>query len=504
MEHGFPSPAIHDEFSYLLAGETYAEGRLTNPSPPVPESFQSFHMLVEPSYMSKYLPGVGLQLAVGFLLGHPIIGVWLTVGLIVLASYGMLLRPVGPRVALLAGVYCLVQYGLASYFGFSYWGGSLSLLAGVLVFGAALRLEERPDVWASIAYGMGASLMLWTRPVEGGLFCLVITLYLLIRMFSAEPKSAVLRVLRTFWPGGLVLFGAVMFLLVSNQAVTGDAGRFGYEIYTERFGTMNLFTWDGRKEISDDLPEVFQQTSLAHRTQRPYSISELLQTGGPELFRWFTRIVHPLWLIPVAFFLFGGTKKYRRWLVPIWILLLLRVGFTLAFHSSHHLHYTAAWAAPMIFAGSVGLWDLFQRWKESENRFGAIAFVSVFVAVLGLQVLYFFHFSWGNSPFPVRTFIEQRAEVKSRLILDPAEALARDLVFVQYRSSHSPTFEWVYNGPNLNEQEIIWARYLDDQKADQLSEAFPERRLWLLEVGSLREPYSLERYSPDEPADVGE
>src|SRR5688500_11208538 len=54
---GIPEPMIHDERSYVLGADTLAAGRLTNPSPARPEFFEAPHVLVTPTYQSKYPPG---------------------------------------------------------------------------------------------------------------------------------------------------------------------------------------------------------------------------------------------------------------------------------------------------------------------------------------------------------------------------------------------------------------------------------------------------------------
>ncbi|HTV06359.1 MAG TPA: hypothetical protein VME86_13400, partial [Acidobacteriaceae bacterium] len=70
-----PRPFIQDDFSFLLAADTFAHGRLTNPTPAMWQHFETLLVSMKPTYQSVYFPAQGLVLAAGTAItGHPWFG----------------------------------------------------------------------------------------------------------------------------------------------------------------------------------------------------------------------------------------------------------------------------------------------------------------------------------------------------------------------------------------------------------------------------------------------
>src|SRR6266851_10043941 len=218
-----PVPRTHDEFSYTLMADTFANVRVSNPPPPLTEFFDTFHVLMRPVYASKYFPAQGTFLAVGEkLIGHAAVGLWLSSALACAAITWMLQGWISPGWGLLGGFLFVVQYGIFSYWSQSYWGGMVPVLGGALFFGALRRLWDGFSWQNAVWLALGLLVLANSRPMEGFLAILPGACLFLHRLWRThrwrEPG---------FWPGFvltlvLTLAPGIAAMGTYNRAITGS------------------------------------------------------------------------------------------------------------------------------------------------------------------------------------------------------------------------------------------------------------------------------------------
>ena len=106
------------------------------------------------------------------------------------------------------------------------------------------------------------------------------------------------------------------------------------------------------------------------------------------------------------------------------------------------------------------------------------------------------------SPITVNTY---RARIIAQLSAQPG----RHLVIVRYRPDHLPVNEWVFNGADIDQSKVAWARDMGEDQNSELIRYFKDRQVWLVEpdlVPSKLSPYLHEGglRHPDAHAAIGE
>ena len=240
---GVPKPAVQDEFGYLLAADTFASGRLTNPTHPMAEHFETLQEMFHPTYASKYPPFSSMLMALGEKLwDEPWIGVWLSMGVLCATLCWSLQGWLPPIWALAGTLVAVLRIGIVSYWTETYWGGSCAAIGGALVIGAIPRLLRRPRAWHAVPLAAGLAILANTRPYEGLLLAVVCLGYLVGAMFRRGIKFG--RLIRiVILPMAVMLIPVFAWMGYYNYRVTGHALEMPYLAHDKQYNVWSPWLW---------------------------------------------------------------------------------------------------------------------------------------------------------------------------------------------------------------------------------------------------------------------
>jgi hypothetical protein len=486
--HGIPQPRIHDEYSYLLAADTFALGRVTNPTPPFWPHFEVPNVLMHPTYQSKYPPAQGISLAIGEVIAHrPIVGIWLCQALATAAIYWAFLAFVSEPWALLGGAIAALHPTFL-YWSQDYWGGTVAVLGGALVLATAGRIMQgkvRPMLAVGLAVGL--AILANSRPFEGLMFSIPVLIAVVWKVIRSQHIAA--QGLALILPVAAIMLPVTAAMGYYNYRVTGHVLRVPYEEFSSQYGVYPKI-W-----LQATLPQpVYRNLTMFkvyakfeegdyYKPRNKYghvSLIPLAKLAGLRVGKLVLMHTDPyLLVVPLGFVLILFRRDRRLW----WVLAAISMTFAgLVVETFFLIHYAAPASAAMLLLVILG-WREMSRWKKwgSALSCGAVAGVVTTAAIAFARPIII----EGHGP--------PRSSVVAHL---PQLHTGRHLIFLVYDPGRSMNDEWAYNTADIADQPIIWARSITPGEDAKLTNQFPGRQIWKMSLGQKNGDYRVERYSP--------
>jgi len=476
-------PKLHDEFSYLLAGDTFAHGRLTNP--PLPDEtwlfFETMHELVRPTYASKFGPAQGLFLALGQVLtGQPLVGVWISTVLGCAALTWALYGWIRPRWALLGGLVTAIHPHII-YWCHTYWGGTVGMLGGALVFGSIARIMSRRRRIDAATLVIGLAIVANSRPYEAMLWGIAIGATLLGGLFRAcrvgwaSPTALRCALVGVVAPALIVGLPIVAWMGYYNFRVTGQATRLPYQLHSEQYMAVPLFYWSPPPP-----PKVYRHEALRHHFdvyERWYFESRRDPSGwawyfGSKIYTFWEQFLLRSLLLSAGFLAMPWALARRDWRMRLcaFYFAIFAIGWAIIPWFEHH--YPAPLMAVIALLGISGAriingW----RWRGAGRMFVRLCVISTLV-VLPIVLRHEYANNHGGG------WWIQRSQMLARLQSEGG----KHLIIVRYGPDHVSGNEWVFNAADINAAPVIWAREMSPAEMPKLIDHFKDRRTWLLDV----------------------
>ncbi|MBV8841612.1 MAG: hypothetical protein JO307_02270 [Bryobacterales bacterium] len=471
-----PQPKVADEFSHLLIADTFASGRIVNPTHPFWRHFETLYEFQRPVYASIYTPGQGLVLAAGQVIaGHPWWGVWASCGLMCAAIGWMLFAWVSPGWALLGGLLSATQLGITSYWMNSYWGGSMTAFGGALALGALPRLLNSRRPALAFAFALGLAIVFSIRPYEGALFACALGIILVVGLMRGLLRA---RAQGSGWPGlvrgtfpvMLPITAVILIALAAfayyNFRVTGSPWLMPYQLSQTMYGVPRGLTFQAPPPqppgLTQDQLAVYRwQARSQVRNGTKWRAFASFYLGGP--------LIAALCFLPLAW------REPRMYLLAA---VCIFVGFGASLYWYYVNHYLAPLTGVVFGLVVLGLRQLW-NWRvlPSLVRHSAV------VTLLLLHLVINFRDKFIVKPVEVLgSRVERYAVSRAKFESQLTNAPGRHLVFVRANPGHPYDAGWIYNRADIDKAKVVWAREIDPQEDVRLIRYFAGRTVWLLEV----------------------
>lgn len=484
-----PKPFVQDDFSFLLQADTFASGRLTNPTPAMWMHFETVHETMRPTYQSMYFPAQGLVMAAGkVVLGHPWYGILIMTALMCASICWMLQAWLPPSWALLGGVIVVLRIGLFSYWIDSYSGaGSIIALGGALILGGLPRFMKTLRLRYSVLMAVGVVLLDTSRLYEGMLLCIPVCV-VLIRwaLFGRDRPSGVLLLRRTALPL-LIIVAGVAWMGYYDFRAFGSPLKLPYTVDRAEYAVAPYFIWQSERPEpayhNDDLRRFYNGPELItfRKIHRPLGFvpETLLKVLRAMLFYAGVALLVPLIMVRRVFL----DRRIRFLMVCVGV---LAVGQLVEIYLI--AHYVAPFTAAFYAIGLQAMRHLW-AWRPEGQPVGKalvratvalcvlLCGVRAFAEPLGIE-LPVWPAAWEANWYGRGEHSgEPRFNVERRLEGLPGQ----QLVIVRYPSNYVPLDEWVYNAADIDHSKVIWARDLGAAENEELIRYYKDRTVWLVE-----------------------
>ena len=474
-----PKPLYHDEFSYLFGADTFAAGRLTNPLPPVPAAFETIHVNTGPTWQSMYLPGTSLALAAGEKLGLAWLAVLFITAAFCASIYWMVSAWLPRRYALIAASIAILVVYNGNWWFDNYFCLGLPCLGGALVLGSVPRVLRSRRLDSAGLLGLGLVILMLTRPYEGFVFSLPLVLVLAWSMRRRRWQAIAARAAVI-----LAMVGsAFAWLCYYNARGTGHALLFPYMLNYRDYHITGPFLFSRMRPIPhydvESMRRFYTNWEIPEHYWAASHPLTFLSTKIEVYYQSFLFGFGALLLLGLAIVALHSLRRRRVRLFAAPLLAFAAFALELVIMGWYPFpQYGAAASSLFFLLIAFGLYALrrirLPRWSRDGVALSrGVAFAEI---VIALSLFWKVWLYASVPPQPLNTSVE-RPRIEGILEREPG----RQLCLVRYSAGHVPREEWIFNQANLARADIVWARSLTPETDEKLIEAFPNRRVWLLQ-----------------------